>query len=111
MFTYFDTYVLCKLIKIHLRFLLTREVRSITTLAAVHADQSTSTLHQFWLCSLVFGLKLLIKFFKSFKTLKHFKVRSIRFRVWVWKILEHILAGREPAEILLMAYIATSICE
>ena len=79
--TYFNTYVLCELIKIHLRFLLTVKVLSIPTLSAVHTPQSTSTLHHFRLCSLVFGLKLLVKFFKSFKTFKHFKIRSICFRV------------------------------
>ena len=66
--------MLGELIKVHLGLLLTVEMSSTRSLAAVSATQSVSTLHEFWLCSLVFGLKLLIKFFKSFKTFKHFKV-------------------------------------
>ena len=108
--TYFDTYVLGELIKIHLRLLLTVEMRSTGSLAAVRASKSVSTLHEFWLCSLVLGLKLLIKFFKPFKALKHFKVRSIGFRVRVRKIFQGTLAGCEAAEILLLAHVAASVC-
>ena len=98
--------MLGQLIKVHLRVFLTVEVHSIARLVAVESSNSTATLDQFGLRSLLcLGLQLLIKFLESLEPLIHLDIGC---GCRVLHVLHHVLARRESTEILLVVHVATT---